>query len=92
MAELVRDAGHQWRFRPNDDEICIDRAGEPEQSLAVLCAHRVAAAELGDSRIPGRCVQFVEVGGLAELPGERMLTSARPDQEYSHGRDCNEPV
>src|ERR1700694_4290251 len=46
----------------------------------------MAAAEGGDARVAGGGVELPEVRCLAELPGERMLASARADKEYLHTR------
>jgi len=46
----------------------------------------VAAAERGDAWIAGGGVELREARRLAELPGERVLASARADQEHLHTR------
>ena len=45
VAQLVRDPGDERRLGPDDDEIGLERAGEPEQAFAVLGADGMAAAE-----------------------------------------------
>ena len=84
MPELVRDSGDERRLRADDDEIGVEGACEVEQTLAVLGADWVAAAERGDAGIARSCVQLLEIRGLAQLPGERMLASAGADQEHLH--------
>jgi hypothetical protein len=44
----------------------------------------VATAERGDAGVPGRCVELVERLVLGELPGERVLATARTDDQYLH--------
>ena len=44
----------------------------------------MAAAEGGDPGIAGRGVELRERRALRELPGERVLACARPDQQHLH--------
>ncbi len=39
----------------------------------------------GNAGIAGRCVEFGHQRRLRQLPGERMLASARSDQQNFHG-------
>jgi hypothetical protein len=46
----------------------------------------MATAERCDARIARGGMELVELRRPGELPGERMLASARPDQEHLHTR------
>ena len=69
---------------PDDDEIHLERARQAEQPLGVVRANRMALGEVGDARIPRRGVQRRQRRRLRELPDERMLATARPDDEDAH--------
>ena len=70
---------------PTTTRSIAELAAEREQSLAVLRAHRVALPEGGDAGVAGRGVQLVELRARGELPGERVLAAARPDDQHLHG-------
>ena len=59
-------------------------AAEAEEPLAVLRADGMAAADPRDTGVPGRRVQSLETWALGELPGERVLATAGPDDADSH--------
>jgi hypothetical protein len=59
-------------------------AAEPKQAFDVIHPDRVAAAQRRDPRIAGRCVQLGESPALRDLPGERMLAAARPQDQHVH--------
>ena len=84
-AQHVGDPGDERRLGPDHDEVGGEAAREAEQALTVLGPDRVAVAELRDPGIPGRGVERSEARSLRELPRERMLAPARPDQEHLHG-------
>jgi hypothetical protein len=84
VPELVGDPGNQRPLRAHDHEVGVDRARQRQEALAVLRADGMASAESGDPRVPGCGVQLVERRRLAELPGERMLASARAHQQHLH--------
>jgi hypothetical protein len=44
----------------------------------------MAAPELRDSRIAGRCVQLVQPLALRDLPGERVLAAPGPQDQHFH--------
>ena len=84
--ELVADAGDERRLGPDHDEVDVERAGEREQALAVVRAHRMALPERGDARVAGRGVQLVELGARGRastrararaLPSRRAAPSRR---------------
>ena len=84
MPELVGNTGDEGPFRTDYNEVGIERSSEVKESLAVLRMNRVALAEGGDPGVARGGVQFVEAWRLAQLPGERVLASARADQEHFH--------
>ena len=84
-AERVGDARDERRLGPDHGEVGVEAAGEAEQRLGVVCPHRVAVAERRDARIARRGVQPGQAGRLRQLPRERMLATARPDEEHLHG-------
>jgi hypothetical protein len=84
-AQLVGDPGDERRLRADHGQVDVEAPRETEQRLAVLAPHRVTVAEAGDPGVAGRGVQRREPRRLGELPGERMLASARADQEHLHG-------
>ena len=85
VAERVREARDERRLRADDGEVDLELAAEREQALAVLGAHRVALAEPSDAGIAGRGVQRFEPGALLQLPGERVLAPAGPNDQDPHG-------
>ena len=84
-AQQVGNTGDEGCLRADHDEIDVEAARETEQALAVLGPHRVTVAEPGDPGIAGGGMQRFEPRRLRELPRERMLAPARPDQEHLHG-------
>jgi hypothetical protein len=84
VPELVRNAGDERSLGADDHQVCFERAGEAEQAFAVFRADGMAAAEPRDPRISRCRVQLLEALGLAELPRERVLASAGPDQQHLH--------
>jgi hypothetical protein len=89
MAELVCHACDKRGFRPDDDEVDLVLAAEREQPLAVLGPHRVAVADLGDSRVPRRGVQLVAGLALGQHPRKHMLTAARPHHQNLHAQSVS---
>ena len=81
-----------WRRLPADSFAVLTtaydggRAFDAQQPFRVVRADGMAAAEGGDARVAGGGVELLEVWCLGELPGERVLASARPDQEHLHTR------
>ena len=84
-AERVADAGDERRLGPDHGQVGVEAAGEPEQGLRVVRPHRVAVAERRDSRIARRGVERGQAGCLRQLPRQRVLATARPDEEHLHG-------
>ena len=86
MPETVGDACDERRLGADHDEVDVERARQGQESFTVVRTDRMTRAELRDSRIAGRGVELVEVRALAQLPGERVFASARPDDEDPHRR------
>jgi hypothetical protein len=84
MAQFVSDTVHERRLGADDDEVDVEGMREPEQSLRVLGADRMAFAEGGDPRASRRGVQLERAGVPGELPCQRVFASARPDKENTH--------
>ena len=62
MAERVCDPLHERRLGPDDDEVDVQGVRQAEEALRVLRPDRMALAERGDARAPGRRVQLDGVG------------------------------
>jgi hypothetical protein len=86
MTELVCNAGDERPFRTDHDEVGIERSCEVKEPFAVLRVNGVALAEAGDAGVARSGVQLVEARSLAQFPRERVLASARADQEHFHTR------
>ncbi len=84
-AQRIRDAGDERRLRPDHGEVGVEAAGEVEQRLGVVGPDRMTVAELRDPGVARSRVQRRHPGPVHELPRERMLASARPDQQHPHG-------
>ena len=84
VAQHVGDAGDERRLRADDDEVAGKRSREPQQPVAVVRGDRMARSEGGDSGVPRRGVQLGQLGRRREPPGERVLPTARPDEEDTH--------
>ena len=76
VAELIGDAGDERRLRPDDYEVRVQRPGEIQQALAILCVDGMTASQLRDAGVAGRGVELLEVRRLFQFPGEGMLSSA----------------
>src|SRR3954454_6093991 len=86
-AELVSHAGDERRLRPDHDKVDLVLAAEAEKALDIVEADRMAPAERGDSRVSGRSVKLRQGRALGDLPGKRMLASARAHHENVHVRE-----
>ena len=58
--------------------------GEGKEALRVLGANRMALGETRDARASWRGMEIGQGLRLRELPGERVLTPTRTDQESAH--------
>ena len=82
--KLVRDARDERRLGADDDEVDLVLAAEAEEALDVVHADRVAAAECRDPGIPRRRMQLRQPLALRDLPRERVLAAARPQDQHLH--------
>ena len=84
--EVVDQPRDQRRLRPDDDEVDVPRAAEGDHRAVV---GDVEADQLGAFRDAGIARRGIEPGEprrLRELPGKRMLPSARADEEDVHAK------
>ena len=84
-AQLVRDPRNERRLGADHGEVGAEVPREAEQRLPVLGPDGMAVAEPRDAGIARRGVQRRQPRRLGELPRERVLAPARPDQEHLHG-------
>src|SRR5439155_1191087 len=84
VAQDVREPCEERRLGTDDYEVDVELTGEGEQPLAVLGANGVALADPCDPGVAGRGVDRIEPRTLRELPDQRVLTPARPDDEDLH--------
>ena len=82
--KLVRDARDERRLGADDDEVDLVLPAEAEEALDVVHADRVAAAERCDPGIPRRRMQLGQPLALRDLPRERVLAAARPQDQHLH--------
>ena len=85
VSECVRDARDEGRFRADHRQVHVEAAGEAEQRLGIFGPHRMAVADVAVARISGRGMERCETRRLRQLPRERVLATARPNQEHLHG-------
>ena len=85
MAELVGGAGHERRLRPDDGEVDAQVASELDEPLDVLATDGMAAAQPRDARVAGSCMQLSELRAAQERARQRVLATARADEEDPHG-------
>jgi hypothetical protein len=91
VPEIVGDACNKRSLGTDDDEVDVERASEGEQSLAILGSDGMAGAEARNAGIAGSGMELRELGGLAELPGERVLAPPGADQQHLHRHHSNQP-
>src|SRR5205807_7043415 len=72
------------RLRPDDNEVDAELSAEREQPLRVARADRMAFTEARDPGVPGRGMKCLEPRALRELPGERVLATAGPNDQDPH--------
>ena len=89
VAKPVGDARDERRLRPDHDEVGGQLARQVEQALAVVGPHGMALGERGDAGIAGRRVQRRERRAARQLPRERVLARARPDQQHPHAGESS---
>ncbi len=83
--EIVDDAGHQRRFRPDDHQIDRLRLAERDDGGVIGVIERDAFRFLRDAGIAGRAVKAVDQRACGHLPGERVLASTGAEKQDVHG-------
>ena len=84
VPEAVGDPRREGCFRPDDGDVGNLRFRHIEQRRDVGRVGLHAPAKLLDSRVPGRRDQIERLIVAGELPGERMLAPAAPDEQNLH--------
>ena len=88
VAQMVGKARDERRLRTDDDEVDLQLAGERRAALrrppAAPDGSRASAAIPG---FPGAQCSASSSGLLGDLPGERVLATARSDDENPHASD-----
>jgi hypothetical protein len=84
MTERVGKSCHERCLGAHDHEVDLELPAKPEQAFAVLGADSVTLPEAGDPRVARSRVQPLETWALRELPGERVLATARADDQDPH--------
>ena len=82
----VGDARDERGLGADDDEVGRERARELDKASPSSACTGWQLPSCGDAGVPGRCVQLGRARALRELPGERVLAPARPDEEHLHRR------
>ncbi len=83
-AQLVGEAGHERRLRPDDDEVDLELARERDERRGVLGPDGMALRERRDARVARGRVQLGERRAAGDRPGERVLPAPRSDDEDLH--------
>ena len=78
LAELVGDAGDERRLGPDHDEVDLERQREREQPVAVVGAHRMAAAERAMPGLPGAACSSVRRGLCASRHASACSRAPEP--------------
>ena len=84
MAQLVGETRDERRLGPDDDEIDPELARERDERGVVVGARGVAVGERSYSRVARSRMQLADTRAAGERPGERMLTTSRPDDKQAH--------
>jgi len=82
--EIVGETGDEGRLSPDYHEADVLLLAEADYGIVI---RNVEGDAFGNSRDPGiarRAIEPVEKGALLELPGERVLSPAGPDQQHIH--------
>ena len=79
--KVVRDARHERIFGPDDDQVYPLRLHEAPERLEISCRQVDIRTQMGRTGVSGRNKEFTEARTLRHFPGQRMLASARSDQQ-----------
>jgi hypothetical protein len=84
VAQMVGEARDERRLRADYDEVDLQLASEGQQPFSVLRPHRMAVRKNGHTRVSGRAMQGLQLWAPGDLPRERVLATARSDDENPH--------
>ena len=85
-AQAIRETVHQRRLGTDDHEVDGVLAAERRHRGVILRIEIDQPGMLGDARIAGRGPHRGQLRGVRELPRQRMLSAARPQQKDVHDR------
>src|SRR6266545_7134449 len=85
IAEVVGDSVDERRLRPDDNQVDVELACQPEQPLSILRPDWMAVTDGRNPGIAGRRVELRELRAVAQLPREGVLTATRSDEKDLHG-------
>ena len=86
--EIIAEAADQRRFRPHHDKLDCVRFAERRDLSVIADVDGYESCDFADSRIAGCAVKLTQERACRDCPGERVLTTARPDEkniEACHG-------
>ena len=83
-AQHVGEPGDERRLRADDDEVDVERRARAQSAVGVVGAHRVAAARAPRCRDCPAPRAAPSARAPRERPRERVLATARPDDEHPH--------
>src|SRR5262249_36131411 len=86
--EIVHDAGAERRLGPDHDQIDVLRLAERDHRRMVGDVERHHLAVAGDAGVARRAAEPRDQRARRDLPGERMLASARAGEEDVHARSA----
>src|SRR5262249_11374372 len=86
--EIVHDAGTERRLGPDHDQIDVLRLAERDHRRMVGDVERHHLAVAGDAGVARRAEEPRDQRARRDLPGERMLASARAEEEDVHARSA----
>ena len=84
-AQRVGDPGDQRRFGPDHDQVGGRCPGELDHRRRIARVDGDALGPARDSGIAGRGDQPLAARRLPKAPGERILATARPQEQNIHG-------
>ena len=84
MAKRVGEPRRERCLGTDDHEVDLDLPTECEQPFGVPGPNRMTLADACDPGVAWRGVKCLETRTLAKLPGERVLSTARADDQDPH--------
>ena len=82
--EIVGETGDERRLWPDHHEADVLLLAEADYGIVIRNVEGDAFGNCRDPGIARRAIEPVEQGALLELPGERVLSPAGPDQQHIH--------